>query len=67
MGLAYKDGTDDEVLMLIREGKLVRPHDGWSREDRIYIPQEPISEPVSKPKGKIYIHFLAFRYCMYEG
>ena len=51
LGLAYKDNEDsDSVLMVVRDGKFVPPADGWEKEGRVYIPQEPAT--LSKATGK---------------
>ena len=40
VGLTYKDGDRDAVLLLERDGKYVPPEDGWGIRGRVYIPQE---------------------------
>ena len=51
MGLAYRDSKDsDLVLMVVRDGKFIPPVDGWVKEGRVYVPQEPMTP--SKAKGK---------------
>ena len=51
LGLAYRDSKDsDLVLMVVRDGKFIPPVDGWVKEGRVYVPQEPMTP--SKAKGK---------------
>ena len=61
VGLTYRDGDDDLVLLVERNGRFIAPEDGCQHDRGVYVPQEQLA--IATPEGSKYVrmYLLSFR------